>query len=370
MQKVPAAKVATTIEATKRPLPAEIQEALGELVGAAREGLLALSVGVGLGVVHELMELEVDDVVGPKGKHNPDRIAKRHGHEDGSMTLGGRRVRVRRPRVRAADDSRELPVQTYDYFACRDPLTKAVMDRMLAGVSTRKYAAVGEPVGGVVDQESASTSKSTVSALPPSITNRIAWSESRPRSTRSTKSVRARVAFSVEPSHSPSGIFRPSVEMPSATTWVRSAISRPSSIITANRTSESWRLISSDSAVWVRWMNSSDSALQDLQLVLRGEPAALGLQDQLRVSKARRGGAAAGHDPQLAYGSLVFTAGGGRTPQPPPQSDSHSTPTSPALSNLALKDNDPPTVTVSPDVGREGLTSENMRFAASGSNGM
>jgi len=69
---------------------------LGELVGEAREGLLALSVGVGLGVVHELMELEVDEVVGPKGKWNPDRAAKRHGHEDGSMTLGGRRVKVTR----------------------------------------------------------------------------------------------------------------------------------------------------------------------------------------------------------------------------------------------------------------------------------
>ena len=41
------------------PLPPQVQQALGELVGAAREGLLALSVGVGLGVVHELMELEV-----------------------------------------------------------------------------------------------------------------------------------------------------------------------------------------------------------------------------------------------------------------------------------------------------------------------
>jgi putative transposase len=80
--------------------------------GVAREGLLALSVGVGLGVVHELMELEVAEVVGSKGKHNPDRTAKRHGHEDGSMTLGGRRVQVRRPRMRSADDKRELPVNT------------------------------------------------------------------------------------------------------------------------------------------------------------------------------------------------------------------------------------------------------------------
>ena len=110
MRKVAAVKVVTALEASKGPLPAQIQEALGELVGAAREGLLALSVGVGLGVVHELMELEVDEVVGPKGEHNLDRTAKRHGHEDGSMTLGGRRVAVRRPRVRTADDEHELPV--------------------------------------------------------------------------------------------------------------------------------------------------------------------------------------------------------------------------------------------------------------------
>ncbi len=165
MKKVSGPQVVTTAEALESPLPAEIQEALGELVGAAREGLLALSVGLGLTVVHQLMEREVDEVVGPKGKHDPDRTAKRHGHEDGSMTLGGRRVPVRRPRMRTADDEHELPVQSYEYFADRDPLTRAVMDRMLAGVSTRKYAVVGEPVGEEVEQESSATSKSTVSEL-------------------------------------------------------------------------------------------------------------------------------------------------------------------------------------------------------------
>ena len=108
--------------------------------------MLALSVSVGLGVVHSLMEREVDEVVGPK-QQNPNRTAKRHGHERGSMTLGGRRVPVSRPRMRTADDERELPVTSYEYFADRDPLTRAVMDRMLAGVSTRKYQVVGEPVG-------------------------------------------------------------------------------------------------------------------------------------------------------------------------------------------------------------------------------
>ena len=165
MKKVSGPQVVTPAEAVESPLPPQIQEALGELVGAAREGLLALSVGVGLSVVHELMEAEVAEVVGPKGKHNPDRTAKRHGHERGSMTLGGRRVEVSRPRIRTADDERELPVETYEHFADRDPLTVVVMNRMLAGVSTRRYASVGEPVGEEVERESRSTSKSTVSEL-------------------------------------------------------------------------------------------------------------------------------------------------------------------------------------------------------------
>jgi putative transposase len=165
VKKVPASKVVTTLEASESALPPQVQEALGELVGAAREGLLALSVGVGLGVVHELMELEVTEVVGVKGRHNPDRTAKRHGHENGSMTLGGRRVQVRRPRMRTADDEHELPVGTYEYFADRDPLTRAVMDRMLAGVSTRKVAGVGEPVGSEVEQSSSATSKTSVSEM-------------------------------------------------------------------------------------------------------------------------------------------------------------------------------------------------------------
>jgi putative transposase len=165
MKKVPAAKVVTAQMAPESPLAPQIQEALGELVGAAREGLLALSVGVGLGVVHELMELEVDEVVGPKGKRNRGRVATRHGHEDGSMTLGGRRVKVRRPRMRTADDERELPVAMYGYFADRDPLTRAVMDRMLAGVSTRRFADVGEPVGSEVEASSSSTGKTAVSEM-------------------------------------------------------------------------------------------------------------------------------------------------------------------------------------------------------------
>jgi putative transposase len=112
--------VAQVAAAPETVLPARVQEALGELVGVAKEGLLALSVGVGLGVLAELMEEEVDEVVGPKGRHDPARAAVRHGHEVGEVTLGGRRVAVERPRVRTTDGAKEVALATYAHFADRD----------------------------------------------------------------------------------------------------------------------------------------------------------------------------------------------------------------------------------------------------------
>jgi len=144
-------------------LPERVQEALGQLVGAAKEGLLALSVGVGLGVLAELLDEEVVDVVGAKGKHNADRVAVRHGHEAGEVTLGGRRVQVERPRVRSADGRAEVRLQTYEHFASRDALARVVMERMLASVSTRRYARTSEPIGSEVEAKERSTSKSSVS---------------------------------------------------------------------------------------------------------------------------------------------------------------------------------------------------------------
>ena len=87
------------VEATRDEavLPERVQEALGQLVGAAKEGLLALSVGVGLGVLEELMAEEVDDVVGPKGKHNGERTAVRHGGMRSSRPVRSSTRAGRRP---------------------------------------------------------------------------------------------------------------------------------------------------------------------------------------------------------------------------------------------------------------------------------
>jgi putative transposase len=160
MKKVHAGQVVSEEASTEAPvLPERVRAALGELVGAARVGLLALSVGVGLGVMHELMAEEVQEVCGPRGKHDPERVAYRHGSDDGEVTLGSRRVGVQRPRMRAKDGGGEVPVETYEHFASRDALSAVVLERMLAGVSTRRFQRTQEPV----EEQARSTSKSAVS---------------------------------------------------------------------------------------------------------------------------------------------------------------------------------------------------------------
>ena len=104
-------------------------------------------------------------VVGPKVKWNPDRTTVRHGHDDGEVTLGGRRVQVKRPRVRTADGESEVALETYEHFADRDPLEGVVLERMLAGVSTRRYGRAQEPVGERVECDARSTPKSAASRM-------------------------------------------------------------------------------------------------------------------------------------------------------------------------------------------------------------
>src|SRR3954462_11614335 len=71
------------------------QIALDEIAASAREGLLAVAVGAGLQVMQALMEDDVTAVCGPKGRHDPQRVATRWGHDPGSASLGGRRVPTR-----------------------------------------------------------------------------------------------------------------------------------------------------------------------------------------------------------------------------------------------------------------------------------
>ena len=150
-----------TSETSALAVPAHVSVAMDEIAADMREGLLALAVGAGLQVMQQLMEADVSAACGRRGRHDPDRVATRHGTEAGSVTLGGRRVPITRPRVRAADGAGEVPVPAYDLFNSTELLGKMAMERMLGGLSTRRYPVGLEPVGEAVGTRS--TSKSAVS---------------------------------------------------------------------------------------------------------------------------------------------------------------------------------------------------------------
>ena len=123
MKTVPTVRLADTTDAVVLPdLPEEIRLAMADIAGAAREGLLAMSVAAGMAVMQAMFEAEIAAACGPKGKHDPDRAAVRHGGGRGSVTLGGRRVAVDRPRARTVD-GHEVPLASYAHFAAEDMLT-------------------------------------------------------------------------------------------------------------------------------------------------------------------------------------------------------------------------------------------------------
>lgn len=159
MRKVTRPRIVAKQTLADLDLPRQLTLSLAELASAAKEHFLSLSVAMGFATLKELFADELTHVVGPKGKHDPERHAVRHGSERRFVTLGGRLVEIERPRARSRD-GKELPLATYAAVADRDLLTEAALARMLAGLSTRHYPDGLEPVG---DVRSAGTSRSAVS---------------------------------------------------------------------------------------------------------------------------------------------------------------------------------------------------------------
>ncbi len=140
------------------------QEATGQLAFAAmidaRATLHDAIVAAGMGVLGAMLEEERAKICGPRYAHQPSRMATRAGHANGELALGGRRVRVRRPRVRSTDGD-EVTLETWQRFAEADPLTPRAVEQMVLGVSTRKYVRSIEPAPPGL--KSRGTSKSAVS---------------------------------------------------------------------------------------------------------------------------------------------------------------------------------------------------------------
>jgi len=162
-KKLPVVTVAPRDEAERlADLPAEATVALADVAEAIKEGLMAFCCSAGLAVVSQLMEAELTEKVGPRGRHDPERTATRNGSAPGSVVLGGRSVPVRRPRATKTEGG-EVPLDSYAVFSDRDLLTQVAVERMLAGVATRRHALVAEPIGEDLEQVARGDSRSAVS---------------------------------------------------------------------------------------------------------------------------------------------------------------------------------------------------------------
>lgn len=140
--------------AVQVPLPV-----LGALANA-ENAFFELCVEVGQQVFSVLMEQDREALCGPKGKHDPERRAHRAGSASSDITLGGRRIPVRRLRARSLG-GQELALPSFAFATDRDPLDRRTLEAIACGVSTRKYGRSLEPLGE--GREERSTSKSAVS---------------------------------------------------------------------------------------------------------------------------------------------------------------------------------------------------------------
>jgi len=141
--------------AARRVLP------IAALMFTLRRGLRELIVEAGMQALEKLLEEERTEICGPRYRHLTDRRGTRAGHAPGELVMGGRRVRVRRPRARAADGSRELRLPIWEQFASEDPLAADAVEKMVIGVSTRKYERALDPIDESVVTRG--TSRSSVS---------------------------------------------------------------------------------------------------------------------------------------------------------------------------------------------------------------
>jgi transposase-like protein len=128
---------------TARRRPRSQETTTEQLVFAAmrdaRATLHDAVVTAGMTVLSAMLEEDRVRLCGARYAHDPHRHASRAGHAEGELAMGGRLVRVRRPRVRGAD-GREVALETWERFAEADPLTPRAVEQMVLGVSTRNYA--------------------------------------------------------------------------------------------------------------------------------------------------------------------------------------------------------------------------------------
>ena len=111
---------------------------MAEMVGWLRKGVGELIRQAGLQLMDLLMQEEVREVVGERSQRQAERRANRWGVEHGYCVVMGQKVPIERPRVRTTDD-KEVRLGSYEMFHRGEPLTETVWEKLMLGLSTRKY---------------------------------------------------------------------------------------------------------------------------------------------------------------------------------------------------------------------------------------
>ena len=111
---------------------------MAEMVGWLRQGVGELIRQAGLRLMDLLMQEEVRELVGERSQRQAERTANRWGSERGYCVVMGQKVPVERPRVRSTDDQ-EVRLGSYELFHRGEPLTETVWEKLMLGLSTRKY---------------------------------------------------------------------------------------------------------------------------------------------------------------------------------------------------------------------------------------
>jgi transposase-like protein len=120
---------------------------LAEMVGWLRKGVTELICQAGLQLMDLMMQEEVRELTGERNQRQPERTANRWGSERGYCVVMGQKVPIERPRVRTTDD-KEVRLGSYEMFHRGEPLTETVWEKLMLGLSTRKY---GQAVREFID---------------------------------------------------------------------------------------------------------------------------------------------------------------------------------------------------------------------------
>jgi len=146
---------------TESQEPGQLVMPLLGLLATIKGALFDVVIGSGLAMVQAMLEQEREQLCGARYRHDPGRKASRAGYTDeAELVLGGRRVAVKRPRVRSSQ-GKEIALPSWEKFAAEDPLNARAVEQMLLGVATRKYGRSLEPLPA--GTKSRGTSKSAVS---------------------------------------------------------------------------------------------------------------------------------------------------------------------------------------------------------------